>query len=263
MKDKSQANYYDRVAQGRRPADPPLIGAARRLNLRMRALIDADQTIRDTQLRWMGDLSSCSVLEIGCFTGNALTLGIAAQCKQYRGIDISPEAIATLSSKLETAGLDHAEAITGDILSADLGGPWDVIYAHGVLHHFANLDPILKRLAASLNSDGVLITFDPMQTSWPIRSVRRLFRPFQSDADWEFPFDRLSFETIQKHFSIIGVQGVLGYAKWAAPLLLLPGDTHFARERITYWHERDKQLATSLGPNLWRCMSSTLCCVRH
>ena len=49
---------------------------------------------------WFGDLSSKKVLDLGCLRGNALSIYMAQNAKQYVGIDLSDKAISILNEKL-------------------------------------------------------------------------------------------------------------------------------------------------------------------
>ena len=58
--------------------------------------------VYDQHKIWLGDLSDKKVLDLGCFSGNALSLYIAERAKQYIGIDLSDVAINKLNDKLKS-----------------------------------------------------------------------------------------------------------------------------------------------------------------
>jgi methyl halide transferase len=93
-----------------------------------------------------GQLSGKTLLEIGCGTGtNAVELA-------RRGFDVV--AIDSVAQAVEAARKKAAAANvkidfrTGDALSADLGGPYDVIFDRGVYHYLRRVD--LKNYQALL-----------------------------------------------------------------------------------------------------------------
>ena len=84
-----------------------------------------------------------------------------------------------------------------------------MIYAYGVLHHFENTKILIDKLNEKLTSNGRIISYDPLETSLPIKIIRTLYRPFQSDAAWEWPFTKKTFYQFQKAFTIIERRGLL------------------------------------------------------
>jgi 2-polyprenyl-3-methyl-5-hydroxy-6-metoxy-1,4-benzoquinol methylase len=222
----------------------------------LRAELGVEQDILDAHRRWLGDLTGKRVLDLGCFDGNALSIPIAEQADSYLGIDLSPTAIDRLRDKLQAAGLTHADAQAVDFLSADFQGQFDVVYAHSVAHHFKHFDSFLESLDAHLAPNGKVVTFDPLQTSVAVRLARALYRPFQSDRDWEWPFKRSTFQQISDRFHINQVQGVMGRTKWALPISFVSRRTAGAIGRVLY--AMDTRDATTVGPGLWRCMAVSM-----
>jgi hypothetical protein len=92
-----------------------------------------------------------------------------------------------------------------------------------------------------------------METAFLPRLVRSAYRPFQSDADWEWPFNKQSFKTIEKHFEIQGIQGMMGWSKWG--ILALPLGIPFAAKIGRRLHAMDLKQANCMSPALWRCMN--------
>jgi len=221
----------------------------------MRSNVGIKDDVHRLHREWLGDLSGKKVLDLGCFAGNQLSLHLAQTSASYLGLDLSEQAVRKLNSSLVEGGLygPKTRALAGDFLSpAFQETDFDVIYAVAVLHHFKYLEPTLRLLYDKLAPGGIVVTWDPMQTSLPVRTARTIYRPFQSDKAWEFPFTRGTFRSFQKYFVIEDVQGILGRSKWA--FLITPLGTRYGTHLARRWHEHDLKHANKLGPDLWRCM---------
>lgn len=172
---------------------------------------------------WMGDLSDKKILDLGCLRGNTLSIYMAENAKEYVAIDLSDKAMNDLQKKINKSSASNARAIAVDFLSDDFTeNNFDMIYAFGVLHHFQNFNLLMERLVEKLKPDGEVISFDPLETSWPVKTLRKLYRPFQQDKDWEWPFNKSTFKEIQGYFHIVELRGVLGKSKYGLLLHLLP-----------------------------------------
>ena len=202
---------------------------------------------------WMGDLSNKKVLDLGCYSGNTLSTYIAENCKEYIGIDLSDIAIEKLNLKLED--IPNARAIAQDFFSDEFTETnFDLIYAYGVLHHFKNVDNLITHLDKKLAPQGQIISYDPLETSYPIWTIRKLYRPFQSDAAWEWPFNRKTLKKFEKGFKIIEQRGVLGKSKWYFLVSFLP----LSKESKLRWgkkaHKKDWERSSISKRHLYRCM---------
>ncbi|NDJ63357.1 MAG: class I SAM-dependent methyltransferase [Chloroflexi bacterium] len=218
--------------------------------------IGIKQDVYERHRQWYGDLTGKKVLDFGCGRGNILMLEIARQSAEYLAIDISAAAIEAVQRKLAAQQIAHARAEVLDLLALDESEKYDLIYAHSVLHHFKHFGPVLEKLSKHLNDDGIVIAHDPMDTAPVVHVLRALYRPFQDDKDWEWPFTRQSIAEIQKYFRIAQVQGVLGHSKWAFPLYVVaPG---MGRQRGQKAHQRDMLQATDLDRDLYRCMQVSM-----
>jgi len=205
---------------------------------------------------WMGGLSDKKVLDLGCLRGNALSLYMAKNAKQYVGIDLSDVAIDKLQKKLEKNNCENAKAIAVDFYSIDFKERgFDIIYAYGVIHHFPDLDQLFKRIDEVLNPGGSLIIYDPLETSAPVRLARMMYRPFQNDKEWEWPFNKKALSQINSHYHVAGLHGVLGKSKWA--LLLNPLPLPGKKEMISKMINEDWEIK-NIGPDLYRCMHVTM-----
>lgn len=189
---------------------------------------------------WLGDLKDKKVLDLGCLRGNALSLYLAQNARQYIGIDLSDKAIDQLQKKIEQVPCNNAKAIAVDFLSPEfVEKDFDIIYAYGVLHHFEDFDLLMSKLNEKLAKDGIIISYDPLQTSLPIKIARSLYRPFQSDKDWEWPFSKKTLQKLDSSFNILEKRGILGKSKYGIPLNFLPLGKGFKKQKIDKMIEKD------------------------
>ena len=103
------------------------------------------------------DFKGKQVLEIG--------LGQGADAEQiirrgaiWSGIDISAESVDRVSTRLRCRGLEYARLECGSAL--DLPFPddcFDIVFAHGVLHHIPDVLTAQKEIARVLKPEGRLI----------------------------------------------------------------------------------------------------------
>ncbi|XLS28466.1 class I SAM-dependent methyltransferase [Flavobacteriaceae bacterium M23B6Z8] len=206
---------------------------------------------------WLGDLSEKKVLDLGCLRGNALSIYMAKNSKEYIGIDLSDVAISDLNKKLKKENCENAKAIAIDFLSSDFQETdFDIIYAYGVLHHFEDFDILISKLKEKLKHDGKIISYDPLQTSVPISIMRAVYRPFQSDKDWEWPFKKSTLKKIDNNFTILDKKGVLGKSKYTILLNYLPLNKSFKNRVIKEYIEKDWNLKDT--KSAYSCMHITL-----
>lgn len=206
---------------------------------------------------WFGDLSSKKVLDLGCFSGNYWSMYLAENAKEYLGIDLSDVAIAKLSERIKN--FPNAEAKAVDFLSDDFkAANFDLIYAYGVLHHFENTSILIDRLNEKLADRGEIISYDPLETSFPVKVLRTLYRPFQSDAAWEWPFTKKTFYLFQNSFNIVDRRGLLGKSKWIALINILPMSSKKKKEIGLKWHNHDWDNSKTSDSVLFSCMHVTI-----
>ncbi len=228
-------------------------GAARGLMKEYRRSIGLKKAIRDFQTNSLGDLTGKRVLDLGCYDGNSMSVHLAKTSRSYLGVDLSESAISTLNSKL--ADFPNATGQAVDFLSPDFRPePFDVIYANSVMHHFEHFDAFLLVLKSHLVPGGTVVSFDPLETATTLKLIRWLYRPFQKDADWEWPFSKSTFKAIEKHFRINAIQGFLGRAKWPIFLTPIPGTSRLVRRIGIAAAEHDSYHATKQNRALWGCI---------
>lgn len=232
----------------------------RRRIMRLRAGIGLEERNLSLHREWLGDLTNARVLDLGCFDGNALSLYMARSCREYVGVDLSEKAIARLNEKLAREGLASARGYAADFLKNDFpDGRFDVVYAYSVLHHFSDLEVLLKELRRVLAPGGIIISTDPMRTEPLNRLARVLYRPFQSDRDWEWPFSYGTFRMIRRHFEIADLQGLQGMSKWGYPLQLVPGLGGVGRAISQAGLRFDERHARKIGVPLYLCWHVSMC----
>ncbi len=162
----------------------------RGINSRMLGAAAKDElAARVTELhkRWLGDVSKCKVLDLGCGSGNPLSIWLAERAERYVAIDLSESRIAALRRILPPG--EHTMAVAADFLSDDFKEKdFDIVYALAVFHHFKHLREFCEQLREKLKPGARIITYDPLQTWIVARWLRSVYRPFQTDKEWEFPF---------------------------------------------------------------------------
>lgn len=222
-----------------------------------RKKFDIKDRVYDEHKLWLGDLADKKILDLGCLRGNALSLYMAENAKEYIGIDLSDVAIAHLQKRIEDRQFYNARALAVDFLSPEFPQQdFDVIYAYGVLHHFENFDLLISKLKEKLKIGGIIISYDPLETSLPIKILRAMYRPFQDDKDWEWPFTKTVLTKINNNFKIEEIRGVLGKSKYGVMLNLLPLSDAYKSKVIAKMVEQDWNIQKM--EDIYSCMHTTM-----
>jgi SAM-dependent methyltransferase len=171
--------------------------------------------------------------------------------------------IALFGSKLKLnerlKDIPSANAVAIDFLSEEFKErDFDLVYAYGVLHHFPNMEILLHRLNEIMATNATLISYDPLQTSLPVKIVRTLYRPFQSDADWEWPFTKKTVQQIRHAFNVTETRGILGKSKWVFLVNFLPISEEKKKNLGQKWHNQDWEKSANSDKILFSCMHLTM-----
>ena len=198
-------------------------------------------------------------LEIGCFRGTRFSDPIIEFAGSYTGIDLSTNANTAFQKTVDEDGrAEKATLIAGDLLEHVPDEQYDVLFAHGVLHHFESTELLFYKLNSLVKPGGILLCAEPSQVNRLFEFVRMLYRPFQSDKDWEWPFARKSVRDLEKYFTI---ESGFGWGRFSMPLSLthsIPGIGSIMKP-LYKWLLR-KELGSKLSPEIWLNSTVVLCC---
>jgi ubiquinone/menaquinone biosynthesis C-methylase UbiE len=202
--------------------------------------VPASRALADRLQPWAAHRESLKVLDIACGSG-LFGLALAARYPQARVTLLDwPNVLARTRRNVGVMGLDQRISyIAGDVFEVPLGGPYDLIVASHVFHHFTEqrcLD-LLRRLGGALTPAGRLAIHDFTATG---------HRP----ADEPFPalFSALMLAWTQhgEAHPLATYRHLLAKAGFSAPEVCdSPGIP--ARFLITSIEGRDPAVAPSVG----------------
>lgn len=198
-------------------------------------------------------------LEIGCFRGTRYSDPIIECAGSYTGIDLSSNAIAAFQETVNQDGrASKVELISGDLLKHTPEEKYDVLFAHGVLHHFESPKLLFEHLDSLIKPGGILLCAEPSQINTMFKFARVLYRPFQSDKDWEWPFTKQTVSNMEKYFCI---ESGFGWGKHSMPLSLMHA-VPFLGElfRPLYVRLLKRELDQKYSPAVWLNSTVVLCC---
>ena len=111
-----------------------------------------------------GDRAGVNVLEVGCGPGH-LTLELARAGYDVTGLDLSPACIevargvAASDPHVEERG--SLEYRCADVLEFRPERPFDGVVLSGALHHFADVERVLRHVARLLRVGGIVVCREP------------------------------------------------------------------------------------------------------
>jgi len=117
------------------------------------------------------ELGAPRVLDVGCGSGRVAEGLLDAGASSYVGCDFSEPMLDLARARLDRFG-DRARLVKGDFVSADVGGPFDLVVAVGLFDYIADPAPFVRRMAALCR--GLTIASFPRWTWFkgPIRRFR-------------------------------------------------------------------------------------------
>jgi SAM-dependent methyltransferase len=124
------------------------------------------------ELEFLGDVAGLDVAHLQCHIGLD-TLGLADAGARVRGLDFSPEAIATATTLAQRAGLgDRADFVEADVFDAVnvLGrDSYDLVYVSlGALCWLPSVDAWAEQVAGLLRVGGRLYIHDGHPLAWAL-----------------------------------------------------------------------------------------------
>lgn len=122
------------------------------------------------------------VLDAGC-GGGRWTVGFLRLGAQVTSVDFSAHAVETTRAearRLVPGSEARLVARRADLLAdpAELGGPYDLVYSFGVLHHTGDTRRALAHVAGAVAPDGVLFVYlyGTRSVDWRKRAVLTVLR---------------------------------------------------------------------------------------
>lgn len=128
--------------------------------------------------KWAGK----SVFEIGCGTGIDAH-EFAKHGARYTGIDISKESIELAQTRFKKFGL-HGNYFELHDASKDLTkfGKQDLIYSYGVIHHWPDMDQILRNVKSIMHEDSQFHLMLYCKDSWKYAMIMKGLDQFEAQA---------------------------------------------------------------------------------
>tara|TARA_B100001057_G_scaffold20858_1_gene19295 strand:+ start:3605 stop:4375 length:771 start_codon:yes stop_codon:yes gene_type:complete len=128
--------------------------------------------------KWAGK----SVFEIGCGTGIDAH-EFAKHGARYTGIDISKESIELAQTRFKKFGL-HGNYFELHDASKDLTkfGKQDLIYSYGVIHHWPDMDQILRNVKSIMHKDSQFHLMLYCKDSWKYAMIMKGLDQFEAQA---------------------------------------------------------------------------------
>ncbi len=171
--------------------------------------------------KWIDSKKGGNSLEIGCFRGTNYSLPLIEASGKYLGVDLSENAVEFFNNSLEKKGLSSkANGKALDFLLMDDSEKYDLIFAHGVLHHFEHPEPLFDKISNLLKDDGILLLTEPSEVNYIYSTLRRMYRPFQSDSAWEWPFSKQTIRFMEKDLKAIDG---FGWGRWSLMVSVIQG----------------------------------------
>lgn len=155
--------------------------------------------------KWAGK----SVFEIGCGTGIDAH-EFAKHGARYTGIDISKESIELAQTRFKKFGL-HGNYFELHDASKDLSkfGKQDLIYSYGVIHHWPDMDQILRNVKSIMHEDSQFHLMLYCKDSWKYAMIMKGLDQFEAQAGCPYAKAFTKAEVnyfLGNHFDIIDLR---------------------------------------------------------
>jgi len=227
---------------------------------------------------WPNDLETFRgkrVLDAGCGGGEHATL-VASVAREVVAADLNTSSLV----RGRLADLGNVEVREADLLTVspeDLGGPFDVVYSVGVLHHTDEPDRAFSNLVRHVKPGGAIIAWvysaeGNSVARWLVEPARKLvLRKLSSRAvlgvSWGLTVPalaamhtvyRLPLRSALPLYDYLRFQRTLSASRVASNVydkLIAPQTDFISRSRVEGWLVRDDLTAGHVSPYLgvsWR-----------
>jgi len=132
----------------------------------------------------IGDMNKKRILDVGCGFGRESIL-LAKNGALVTGIDISHKSIQVAKKLALDEGIDNIDFKVLKVEDLTYENEFDVVFCRGSLHHFYDVESVVKTLYKALKKDGLMIAQEP-KTENPIAIIGRKF--FNPSTPTEHPF---------------------------------------------------------------------------
>lgn len=170
----------------------------------------AAQALAQLLRGWGDQRESLEILDIACGSG-LYSLTLAAQHPIARSTLLDwANVLEHTKDNVDRLGLrERARFIDGDVFEVALGGPYDVIIASHIFHHFSEQRclELMHRLAEALKPDGRLVIHEFVSGSAPARD------PFP----YLFSVIMLAWSAAGEAYSLDTYRRLLHYAGFSPP----------------------------------------------
>lgn len=149
----------------------------------------------------LGDVRNKRVVDLGCGSGEeAVPLG--QQGARVIGTDISPDLIAIAQQRLQQYGVGAELRVASAYEMRVADESVDVVFCMSLLHHL-ELDRVKKEIRRILKPDGLFIFKEPINLSWTMKQLRRLFPSREDVSEFESPLNSSQLNTMVEGFQVL------------------------------------------------------------
>ncbi len=202
-----------------------------------------------------GDVAGKRILVVGCSEGGVMPF--ARKGARVTGIDISPEAIASLTKRSAEENLSHlADAQVMDAHDPSYeAGTFDIVCCTGVLHHL-DTQRAVQAWSRILRSDGRVLMLEPM--AWnPAVALYRVLTPDMRTPD-EHPLTPRDFGMMKKSFGKVDTHAYVLSSVLALGWLVVPDFWNIRRRTAALLSRVDDALLFVLPPLKYFCWTAVI-----